>query len=196
MRFLYFIIFFFVSGHVLAQLPSIKTNATKKDSLNSILLQKFKDSYDFALAYTESSYWWRNVREHKIFAHKNSIWTSYLIREEKNKKGKIKTRISKQRLSADSAMKLIDQLTSRNFWTLDNDSLNQTGVPINDSMVSRMQVFDGANQRFEVITKQGFRIIESYEPEAYFEKFPQMIVRKSFIDCRRIFVSAWTNNRS
>jgi hypothetical protein len=86
-------------------------------------------------------------------------------------------------------------LSALHFWTLDHDLLNQEGVPISDSTVRKLQIADGVNYKFEILTKEGYRIIQSYEPETYLKAFPKMTIRKIFIDGRELFLNTWNNSR-
>ena len=196
MRFLLCFLFFFISLVVLGQPSELKTNATKQDSSRTQLLKNLNGKYDFILGYTEESYWWSNKQVYQVLAYKSDTWEAFRIVSTKNKKGKTKSETLKYGFDSDSAKQLIANLTKLGFWTFDRDSLNQKTVPLNDSIDRMLHIDDGVNYRFEVLTNGNYRIIESYEPETYYKKFPVMTIRKVFIDCRQLFLHAWKNNRS
>jgi hypothetical protein len=195
MRVILCILFLLVFQCVSGQIPPIQSNTSWKDSTTSFLVKVLNNQYDFLLGYKIESFWWSNTQVYKVLAYKNSHWQAIQIVSTKNKKDRVKTEISKWNFSSDSAFKLINGLSALHFWTLDHDLLNQEGVPISDSTVRKLQIADGVNYKFEILTKEGYRIIQSYEPETYLKEFPKMTIRKIFIDGRELFLNTWNNSR-
>jgi hypothetical protein len=171
------------------------TNATMQDSSRSLLLVSQGGKYEFILGYIEESYWWSNKKDYKVLAYKSDKWEAIQIVSKKKKKGKIKSEILKYSFESDSAKQLITKLTKLGFWTFDRELLNLKTVSVNDSIARTFHIDDGVNYKFEILTKDAYRIIESYEPESYFNKFPQMTIRKEFIDCMQLFIQTWKNKR-
>ena len=179
----------------LGQLTELITNSTMQDSSRSLLLLNLGGNYEFILGYIEESHWWNNRQDYKVLAYKSEKWEAIQIVSTKKKKGKIKLETKKYSFESDSAKKLIANLTKHGFWTFDRDLLNQKTVSLNDSIARTFHIDDGVNYKFEIFTKDAYRIIESYEPERYFNKFPQMTIRKEFIDCMQLFIQTWKNKR-
>jgi hypothetical protein len=190
------ILFLFKNLVVLGQLSDLNTNVTKQDSSRMLPLENLNEKYDFILGYSEESYWWSNSQVYKILVCKNDTWEAFQIVIKKNKGGKTKSETLKYCFDPDSAKQLIANLTKLDFWTFDRDSLNQKTIQMNDSTDRTLHIDDGVNYRFEVMSYKSHRIIESYEPEIYYKSFPEMNIRKAFIECKQLFLQAWKNNRS
>jgi len=154
--------------------------------LNSIAFQEYANQFDFLIAYSKSSYWYGNKIDLNIIGILADECT--LIRYTKNEKG-ILPFIESVQINTSSFNSLLNQLTKSGFWNLSLDSLNQTCI--NDDC---FVITDGVGYRFEIITKDAFRVVSSYMPEAYLKQFPSMTQRKTFIDCRNIFNKFLKNN--
>ena len=72
-------------------------------------------------------------------------------------------------------------MTEISFWKLESDSLNITKVDNSDGTVSKYSMSDGINFKVEILQGNNFRIIESYEPEYFFSKMPEIKDREIFI---------------
>lgn len=206
------IISFFLFGQckTFGQIPNLIHNYTNQDSSQNPLIDSFANKYDFIIAYTEQSYWWANRKNYKILTCSDNIWSWWtysdnLIQGTLNKKTKkvivdtIKTGHyfkGKTILTSSSALELLLNLGSNNFWSLNNDSLNQSRLyPIRilngDTTFRTASISDGINYRFEILSKARLRVIESYEPDYFLELFPDMIERTKFIKSRDTFLSWW-----
>jgi len=106
------------------------------------------------------------------------------------------TELKNSEFPRDSAEYILSVFSSQSFWNLNHDSLNLKGVAINDSTNTMMDISDGANEKFEILDKDGFSIIESYMPDAYLTKFPSMATRRKFVVCRNTYLSIWKQPRS
>jgi hypothetical protein len=206
------IILFLLVGqcNAFGQLPDIQHNYTKQDSTENPLINSFLKQYEFVIAYTEQSYWWSDRKHYKILTYSNKKWTSWTYsanssQSTKNKRSKknnidsvrnnqflkIKTEIQDQDASG-----LISDLHIGDFWTLNSDSLNLTSReeidPTNGTTITRKgSISDGINYHFDILTKTDLRAIESYEPDYFIKKFPDMEDRKKFIISRDIFLKWW-----
>lgn len=166
-----------------------------QDSTKSLLVNQLQAQYDFVLGYTEGSYWWQNQQHYKVLARSGEQWYAIEISGRKNKRGKVKTGLRKCNFSTDLATQLMDSLDARNFWNLNPRLLNQTSWPLNDSIAESLHISDGVNNKFKVLSRDSYKVIESYEPDSYLSKFPAMTSRKTFIDCRRLFREAWLRGK-
>ncbi len=198
-----------VQSKSFGQLPDIRHNYTKQDSIENPLIDSFAKQYDFTIAYTEQSYWWSDQKSYKILTYSDNKWTSwtysdYFIQRTK-KKGKKKIPVDTVRngkflkgkadLENISVLQLISTLDSNDFWTLNVDSLNKTIVKTwvenGDTMVRKVSVSDGVNYRFDILTKGSLRVIESYEPDYFIKLCADMEERRKFVKSRNAFLKWW-----
>lgn len=197
-------------SEIFGQMPDIRHNYTKRDSTENPLIDSFAKRYDFTITYTEQSYWWSDRKNYKILACSANKWTSwtysdYFIQWTK-KKGKKKIAVDTVRsgqffkgktdLESTSVLQLLSALDSNYFWTLNNDSLNQTRIietriENGDTINRRASISDGINYRFDILSKTKLRVIESYEPDYFVKLFPDMFERKRFVISRDAFLSWW-----
>ena len=206
------IISFFLFGQckTFGQIPNLIHNYTNQDSSQNPLIDSFANKYDFIIAYTEQSYWWANRKNYKILTCSDNTWSWWtysdnFIQGTLNKKTKkvIVDTIKighyfkgKTILTSSSALELLLNLGSNNFWSLNNDSLNQSRLYLirilnGDTTFRTASISDGINYRFDILNKTRLRVIESYEPDYFFELFPDMIERRKFIKSRDTFLSWW-----
>jgi hypothetical protein len=176
------IILFFVSSK--AQLPSIENNQSEIKKAESIIYNLYNGKQDFLIAYTMESYWWSDKKYYEILIFRNNNWEKFSLRMMRKRNHEFsKPIISKQRINNDS-FKLIDDLTTLNFWSLKSEDLNITKHH-KDSVVTKYSIDDGVNYKFEILTKNEFRIIEAYEPEYFLMKMPETVDREIFIKAKK-----------
>ena len=84
-------------------------------------------------------------------------------------------------------------LNDAGFYSLNRDSLNISSKKINDKQNEVFSVDDGINYKFEILSKSDFLIIESYEPEYFLQKIPELRSRKEFVKCRDWFLVKYKN---
>jgi hypothetical protein len=195
---------------VFGQIPDIRHNYTKQDSTKNPLIDSFAKQYDFIIAYTEQSYWWSDRKSYKILTCSDNKWTSwtysdYFIQWTKKKRKKkmlIDTIRNKQflkgktELESTSVLQLLSALDSYGFWTLNNDSLNQTRIietriENGDTINRKASISDGINCRFDILSKTKLRVIESYEPDYFLKLFSDMVDRRKFLKSRDTFLLWW-----
>lgn len=190
------------------QIPDIENNYTKKDSLNNPLLKTFLSEYEFVLAYSDQCC----SKQYKILALKNGKWkiwnysdnfvqwTKKMDTEEvvidTVKSGTFFEGEKGKKVKKSAVKKLLSKLTENDFWTLKNDSLNQTRVletfiDNGDTIRKKAIITDGTNYVFDIMTKGNSRKIQSYYPEYFVKLFPDMIDRKKFIENRDYFLDWW-----
>ena len=179
-----------LASMVKAQVPVIISNTTEKDKTESGIYQAFNGKYDFVIAYTNPSFWRSNILQYKILALKNNSW-SY-ISYDFYKKGKSwsKPRIKERPFNFHKAETLIELLEQNHFWLLSRDSLNIQERRNSDGSVSKFNMYDDTNHKFEIITTSNYVIIEAYAPEYFLEVLPEIKSRELFIKCRNIFLGA------
>ncbi|MDB4919267.1 hypothetical protein [Mucilaginibacter sp.] len=181
-----FVIFTFALS-VKAQLPVIKSNASEKDK--SLIYKNLRNQYDFIIAYTAESYWWSNKANYNILALKNGLWLKGHLYSQKRKNDTWrKPIVILKEVDPDSASYIIKHLDSAGFYQLNRDSLNISERRINERTVQRISISDGVNCRFEILSKNDFLIIESYAPEFFIEKMPEIKSRGFFIKYRDWFL--------
>jgi hypothetical protein len=191
------------------QLPDIRHNYTKQDSTENPLIDSFARQYDFIIAYTEQSYWWSDRKNYKILAYSDNKWTSWtysnhIIQWTKKKRRKkiLVDRVSngqffkvKTDLENTTVLNLFTVLGGYDFWTLNNDSLNETiiktWVENGDTIVTKASISDGVNYRFDFLTKRSSRVVKSYEPDYFLKLSAEMQERRKFVKSRDLFLKWW-----
>ncbi|MCG2612607.1 hypothetical protein LZZ90_13940, partial [Flavobacterium sp. SM15] len=168
--------------------PEIKSNATEEDKTESIIYSLLSNKYEFIIAYTTQCYWWSDKKNYVVYAFKNNTWEKIIVDSKRKKNGNwTKPKSKSHIISNQKANELIQTLSKKSFWDLKREELNIDKQKNDDGSVTKFSLHDGVNYRFEIITKQDFRIIESYEPEYFLEKMPEIKERKIFINCRDDF---------
>jgi hypothetical protein len=189
MKTLLFIFLLFGQLTLLGQTSLPTFTSAKKDTL--AFLQFLPAKADFILAYSEESYWWSNTETFKLLVRKGNTWTIWTYYKKwkssgdvHDNNGKKKPKFFKKRGVVDSlsVKELFDSLDLVNFWTLNIDSLNET----RDNDIS-----DVVNYKFQLENPIGRQILESYAPEYYVEKYPDMRQRVLFLQGKEIFRRWW-----
>jgi hypothetical protein len=157
-------------------------------------LQYFPVKADFILAYSEESYWWSNTENFNLLVRTGNTWSAWTYYKKwksagdvHDNNGKKKPKFFKHRAFVDSSAvkELFDSLDLINFWTLNIDSLNQTrGYDISDAV----------NYKFQLENPTGRQILESYAPEYFIKKYPDMRQRVLFLQSKDIFIRWWKRN--
>ncbi|WP_206684043.1 hypothetical protein [Pontibacter beigongshangensis] len=165
-----------------------------KQPNESTIQMTFEGQYDFLVAYTEESYWWSDRQFYQILALKDGKWSLITLVSKRKKNGDFrKPTIRVSSFEKDKAQLLLNQLDQLSFWTLNSDSLNITRRENPDSTVTTYTISDAVNYKFEVMTKEGYKVIEAYAPEHFLEKLPEIKSRQKFIIGRDIFKTALKN---
>ena len=184
-----FILLLFGQLTLLGQTSLPMFTSAERDSLT--FFQYFPEKADFILAYSEESYWWSNIEDFKLLVRTEKTWTiwtyykkwkssSDVYRNNGKKKHKYFKKLAE--LDSSAVYELFDSLDLAKFWTLTSESLNDTrGSDISDYV----------NYEFQIETKTGKQILESYAPEYYIEKFPDMQQRITFLYGTEIFKRWW-----
>jgi hypothetical protein len=190
------------------QVPNIVHSFLHQDSLNSPLIDSFSKKYDFVLAYMEQA---SPNHNYKILALKNKKWScwtfsDYFIQLKKVDSSFIGDTIKlgrfwkiKNRVTQKMANEILTIFNKNEFWALKNDSLKQYGIlgkyydeEIKDTVMKfDMGCTDRINYRFEAYTTFACRVIQSYDPDYFHEKYPYMLDRKKFIICKDAFSKWW-----
>jgi hypothetical protein len=175
-----------------AQIPVLTSNTTDYEMATSIIYKNFSNQYDLLIAYTRESYWWSNLKSYSLLAFQNGACLKGAIYSKKNKHGIwSKPEIKFDEINCDSAKYIVEYLNDAGFYLLNRDTLNINKRKIDDKKVEMFSVEDGVNYKFEIISKNDFLIIESYEPEYLFKKLPELTSRGTFIKCRDWFLSKY-----
>src|SRR6185437_11847248 len=175
-----------------AQTPALKTNTTENEKETSIIYKNFSTQYDLLIAFTRESYWWSNLENYSLLALKNGVCLKGVISSKRNKHGIwSKPKIKFKEINCDSAKYIVKYLNDVGFYSLNRDTLNINKKRINDNQVQLFSIDDGVNYKFEIVSKNDFLIIESYEPEYLLQKIPELRSRATFIKCRDWFLSKY-----
>jgi hypothetical protein len=142
----------------------------------------------------QESHWWSNKVNYQIIAYQNSIWNCKCDCK-KGENGKFtKLSIRTKNIDQNKVKVLISDLTRLSFWKLENVRLSIQTRKKPDSTISRFSITDGVNYRFEIFSKDKFRIIESYEPVYYLQKLPEIKDREVFLKAKELFEKTISNN--
>ena len=166
-------IFLIIGQLTIVAQNSLPTFASRKnDSL--AFLQYLPIKADFVFAYSEESYWWSNTENFSLLTLTGDTWTAWTYYKKwksssdvYDNMGKKKTKYFKKFTTIDTSIvnKLFDSLALVNFWAISVDSLNETrGDDISDDVT----------YKFQIENSTGRQILESYAPEYFIEKFPDM----------------------
>ena len=181
-----------LSYSVKAQLPVLKSNTTEIEKANSLIYKNFYGKYDFVVSCIEESYWWGNRRFYKIFACKNGRWEKISLSQKEKKNDEwSKPVIHTEEFDKDKADSLMSLLNKNGFWKLNKDSLNITQRRVSEKQDQVFSISDGVNYKFEIFSNKDFQIIESYSPDYFYKKMPEIKCRGIFIRCRDLFLSAY-----
>lgn len=173
---------------VFAQIPEIRFAAGNGVRDTSLLYETLRGQYDFVIAYTEGSYWSGNRIYYRMFALRRGQWSFLTLFASRRKNGNLTFPIIKEQWIPEApVLFLLNQLSEINFWALRNDSLNIQTRQVNETTTEIFNLSDGVNERFEVMTRTGYHVIQAYEPAYYLENLPEITCRKTFILGRNLF---------
>jgi len=183
---------FLLFGQVtFGQIPMPAFTSEKKDTTS--FLQFLPVKADYILAYSEESYWWSNTEDFNLLVRTGNTWMTWTYyRKWKSssdvyaKNGKRQKYFKKQAVVDSSSVKeLFDSLALIKFWTLSADTLNEP---------KGRDISDDVNYKFQIENLTGRQILESYAPEYYIDKFPEMQQRAIFVQGKEIFRRGWKRN--
>ena len=179
---------FFAKG----QVPFLQSNTTEDEKSTSIIYKNFGSKYDFIIAYTRDSYWLGNIKSYSMLAVKNGIWSKGYIVSKKSKRERwSKPKIKFIGVNSDSSLAIVEYLTNAGFYALNKDSLGIDKKDVGNNKIELFSINDGVDYKFEVLSKNAFVIIESYEPDYFLEKMPYLKDRRCFIMCRNWFTNKY-----
>lgn len=154
------------------------------------------------MSYSANSFLCRLRTRNIIIANKKNKWSlifydrfyskdtsGYIIKSQP-----IKTKLYKKRINKRKVNELLLTFDAERIWNFDTDSLSIMGRKINDSMSTFISITHGVSHRFEFISKDGYRIVECYNPEGYLKELPEIVLRQNFINCIEKFWKV-TNSR-
>ena len=171
-------------------MPKFNSNTSGDEKLASPIYKNLANQYDLIIGYTRESYWWSDKEIYSLLAFKNGICLkgSFYSKRRKNDSWS-KPRIKFVEINRDSASFILNYLRDAGFFALNRDTLNINHRSINDKQDEVFSVDDGVNYKFEILTRNSFTIIESYQPDYFLEKLPEYKSRGIFIKCRNWFVA-------
>jgi len=172
-----------------AQSPLFNSNTSEKDKEESIIYKNFHNQCDFIMAYSVSSYWRGNTAQYNLLALKDGVWLKGYLHTQKRKNNTWrKPLVVFKEVDPDSASYIMKYLDSAGFYSLNRDSLNISERRVNDDNIQRITISDAINYKFEILSRNDFLVIESYAPEFFFEKMPEIKSRGAFIKLRDWFL--------
>ena len=137
------------------------------------------------------------MRQYNLLGYKNGQWQKIYYITKRKKSGKWeKPSIRFKNFDSSWADSLLDFWGKEKFWTLNSDSLNinERAIP-GTTKIQKFLVSDSPNYRFEIIQKDQYLSIESYAPDYYLEKMPEIKCRATFIKCREKFVRLFAEEK-
>ncbi len=177
---------------LLGQSSMPKFTSARIDTMT--FLQYLPDKADFVLVYSQESFWSSNTENFKLLAREGNEWTTWTYYRKwksssdvyDNKEKKRKKYFNKWAVvDSSSVEELFDSLALTSLWKLSIDSLNEDrGYVVSDAMNYRFQLEDGIHRQ----------ILETYAPEYYLKKFPDMQQRILFLQAKEIFCRWWKRN--
>ncbi|MEQ9425134.1 MAG: hypothetical protein RJQ09_11990 [Cyclobacteriaceae bacterium] len=175
-----------VTSAVAQELPIIDSNLSEEASNKSRVKAEFSSDYDQLLSYTRSSYW-SPEQVYVIYGHDEQGWKrlKWILKLDK-KKNVVKSKIRKIPYDANALDELLDFFDAKQFWTLQQDSLNLKRLTLSDGSGLAWDKSDGTTDTFEMISYEQHRLTSSYEADYYQDKVP-VEQRRRFIECRNKF---------
>jgi hypothetical protein len=100
----------------------------------------------------------------------------------------VKTKRKRLNISDRKIEEILSFWTANEFLQLSNDSLNLMEKVIDKDHKVTMFVTDGCTDRFDLLSKDNYRIINAYLPDYFQRKIP-VVQRQKFIECRNKFLN-------
>lgn len=174
-----FILTIILTPHVFAQETKPAYIGPDETCLSSLIKAKTSISHDTLLVYIEESYWWSDRLVYKVLAKKGNDWTAIQLQCRRKKKGDFRSDQTIFEFPADSASLLMQRLQSMDPWSIDINELRP-----------KVEVQDGISYKFELITKEGFKSVDFYDPGTSTVK-DQTRGIKNFLNARELFLQMW-----
>ncbi len=172
-----------------AQAPALNTNTSENEKATSMIYKNFSGQFDLLIAYTTESYWYSNIINYQLLVFKKGICLKGSFFSKKNKHNTwSEPKIKFKEINCDSANYIVKYLNDAGFYSLNRDSLNVNKRKINEKQDEVFTINDGVDYKFEIFSKTKFLIIESYMPEYFLKKIPELKSRETFIKCRDWFL--------
>lgn len=182
----------FIVTTVKAQTLSLTSNTSENDKTTSIIYKNFNNQFDLLIAFNNESYWWGNSKRYTLLAFKEGVCFKGTVSLKKNKHEVwSKPKLKLKKVNCDSAKQIVNYFNEAGFYLLNRDSLNINKKMINDTLFEVFTIDDGVNCKFEILSKKSFLIIESYEPDYFLKKIPELKSRRTFIKCRDFYLSKY-----
>ncbi len=177
-----------------AQIPKFKSNTSENEKLLSPIYKSLSNQYDLIIGFTAECYWWSDRKPYRLLAFKNGIWLKgYFYSKRRKNHSWTNPTIKLKEINKDSANSILNYLSDAGFFVLNRDTLNIDRRKINDKQDEVFSISDAVNYRFEILTKNTFTIIESYQPDYFLEKLPEFKSREIFIKYRDWFIEKYKN---
>lgn len=189
MRYSINILLLLTSTFSFGQLPTFESNASEVDKTESLVYQKFQGQYELLISFTTDCYW-PNEQDFYFIGFKVDKWEKFKLTVTFENRDEIKILRTKRRRLTISDKKIEGILSfwkANEFFKLANDSLNLKEKVIDKDHKVTMFVTDGCTDRFDLLTKDSYRIISAYLPD-YFQKSIPVAQREKFIECRNKFL--------
>lgn len=163
--------------------PEFESNVTGTEREIALVTAELEGDTGAILIYSPRCYW-PTKHAMTVVRQKKGEWlvekwtARYDDRDKKELRGLSRKRMSSKK-SIDS---LFSELTSQGFWTMDQDSLNISRKPLNDSTVSEISISDGCSWAIAVLHGDRRRLLYAYEPERL-QAFVFIQARERFLAC-------------
>ena len=174
----------FLPIYSFSQIPEFESNTNDNQSY---VYKKFYPDYEFILAYSQKSFWFRR-QEYSILTYNGTDWElkkwSFELKEEKIKKSKMKSQIFEK----EKVNELLNYFVSKGFYSLNQDSLNWAKKDLGNGRMLHQSILDGVSENFEVMSSSGHRIYSAHEPVQK-QEFIYIEQREIFLDCLKQFLT-------
>lgn len=200
MRVLFLLLLSLLSLSLAAQHPvTFESNAEGKDSADLRKFLKATAHYDLAIALVKDNNWTASTIYY-VMAKKKGHWHQfYLITDRHDEMGNVdtsKVKISHKHARQKQCDSVWQQLKKHHFLTMSAEAQKINSKRIyserkQDTITTYKTIKHGRYYEFIVKTKDNFRIVGSYEPQAYYKWNPAVIDRKYFIDCLNTYGKLW-----
>ncbi|TSJ43498.1 hypothetical protein FO440_04725 [Mucilaginibacter corticis] len=184
-----------------AQIPKLKPDTTAYYIERSPFYKEFAGKYDLVISHHHEGGWSMDEFYYTILAFKGKkrYKIVYSLRTNFSNDPPNKPQIKKELINKYTADSILSIFSSNNFWGLNNDTLAITkwgkyyDVDAHQYLDKEFYISDGISDVFETITRDGYQMIYSYEPEYYFHNLPQIKQRGRLLNAKRAFLSLFPN---
>lgn len=184
-----------------AQWPLFHSNTTSTTLIADGVLNHSTDSvmrlFAPVIVYTYTGHWGRFHRNYYILGDKRNGWhlihLSQVLRRVKGENSDVGAPIpdsnvwEHRKVSKEDVQNLLIKFREERFWVLNTDSLNITSIKRPDGHIDAVQTGDGLTYYLIARLSGKVRCLKAEDPETYLQHFPEITVRRNFLNCSEAF---------